>query len=508
MLARVDDDVLVPCLAKPKGHRCELDELRTGAHDAQDLHPETLRRTDNVVPPAHDGSTQSRTRTPTVTLRYLTSLELRTIMNITVVALGKIGLPLAVQFALKGHHVLGSDINPKVVDLVNAGQEPFPGEHELAAHLSEVVRSGHLRAVNNTQQAVRGSEVVVVVVPLFVNREGTPDFSHLDAATQDIGLGLQPGTLVSYETTLPVGTTRARFKPMLEKCSELLVGDGFDLVFSPERVLTGRVFQDLRRYPKLIGGIDGISGRRGAAFYEQVLDFDERPDLDRANGVWDLGSAEAAEMAKLAETTYRDVNIGLANQFARFAESHAIDVHAVIAASNSQPYSHIHTPGISVGGHCIPVYPRLYLWNDREATIVAAARQANAEMPAHAVELLRQILVDLDGLQVAVLGAAYRAGVKETAFSGVFDVVDAVRAHGAVPVVHDPLYTDDELAALGLDAYHLGDPVDAVVVQTDHRSYAEIGSEDLPGVRALVDGRRITDPSRWAGVARKVIGVG
>ena len=429
-------------------------------------------------------------------------------MKITVVALGKIGLPLAVQFASKGHHVLGSDINPQVVDLVNAGLEPFPGEDKLAEYLSGVVRSGHLRAVSDTEQAVRSSDVVVVVVPLFVNREGTPDFTPLDAATRAIGLGLQPGTLVSYETTLPVGTTRARFKPMLEKFSGLSAGDDFNLVFSPERVLTGRVFQDLRRYPKLIGGIDAGSGRRGTAFYEKVLDFDERPDLDRANGVWDLGTAEAAEMAKLAETTYRDVNIGLANQFARFAESHGIDVHAVIAASNSQPYSHIHTPGISVGGHCIPVYPRLYLWNDREATVVAAARQANAEMPAHAVELLRQLLVDLNGLRVAVLGAAYRAGVKETAFSGVFDVVDALRAHGALPTVHDPLYTDDELAALGLDAYHLGDPVDAVVVQTDHKHYAEIGSDDLPGARALVDGRRITDASRWTGVPRKVIGVG
>ena len=247
-------------------------------------------------------------------------------MKITVVALGKIGLPLAVQFASKGHHVVGSDINPKVVDLVNAGLEPFPGEDKLAEHLSGVVRSGHLRAVIDTEQAVRSSEVVVVVVPLFVNREGIPDFTPLDAATQAIGLGLQPGTLVSYETTLPVGTTRTRFKPMLEKFSGLLAGDGFNLVFSPERVLTGRVFQDLRRYPKLIGGIDEGSGRRGAAFYEKVLDFDERPDLDRANGVWNLGTAEAAEMAKLAETTYRDVNIGLANQFARFAESHGIEM--------------------------------------------------------------------------------------------------------------------------------------------------------------------------------------
>ena len=135
-------------------------------------------------------------------------------------------------------------------------------------------------------------------------------------------------------------------------------------MFSPERVLTGRVFADLRKYPKLVGGIDPESEKRGIEFYESVLDFDERDDLPKPNGVWPMGSAEAAEMAKLAETTYRDVNIGLANQFARFADKNGIDVYAVIEACNSQPYSHIHQPGIAVGGHCIPVYPRLYLHND------------------------------------------------------------------------------------------------------------------------------------------------
>ena len=166
---------------------------------------------------------------------------------------------------------------------------------------------------------------------------------------------------------------------MLEQGSGLVAGDGFHLVFSPERVLTGRVFADLRKYPKLVGGFSRGCEERGIAFYESVLDFDERTDLPRANGVWPMGSAEAAEMAKLAETTYRDVNIGLANQFAKFADKNGIDVYAVIEACNSQPYSHIHQPGIAVGGHCIPVYPRLYLHNDPDATIVAAAREANAE---------------------------------------------------------------------------------------------------------------------------------
>ncbi|WP_420033933.1 nucleotide sugar dehydrogenase [Streptomyces sp. cg28] len=426
-------------------------------------------------------------------------------MRICVVALGKIGLPLAVQFAAKGHEVLGTDVDERVVTLVNDGVEPFPGEHELDVRLKKAVADGRLSATTDTASAVAVSEAVVLVVPLFVDADGTPDFGWMDAATRDVARGLRPGTLVSYETTLPVGTTRTRWATMIEEISGLRAGRDFSLVFSPERVLTGRVFSDLRRYPKLVGGVDVASARAGVEFYESVLDFDVRDDLPRPNGVWDLGSAEAAELAKLAETTYRDVNIGLANQFARFADSAGIDVLKVIEACNSQPYSHIHQPGIAVGGHCIPVYPRMYLWNDPGASVVAAAREANAAMPGYAVTRLAEAYGELAGAEVLVLGAAYRGGVKETAFSGVFGVVGALRSAGAVPCVSDPLYSDEELAALGLTPY-AGQDVTAAVVQADHAEYRETGVADFPGVRVLVDGRRITDPARWPGVRRIVLG--
>lgn len=429
-------------------------------------------------------------------------------MRITVVGLGKIGLPLAVQFARSGHEVVGADIDPRVVTLVNSGHEPFPGEAHLQEYLQEVVEAGRLRATTSTPEAVAESDAVVVVVPLFVDEEARPDFAAMDAATEAIGRGLKPGTLVLYETTLPVGTTRTRWKPRLEEVSGLTEGRDFHLVFSPERVLTGRVFADLRKYPKLVGGLSDAGAARATEFYEAVLQFDARPDLPRGNGVWDLGSAEAAEMAKLAETTYRDVNIGLANQFAIFAAAHGIDVHQVIEASNSQPYSHIHRPGVAVGGHCIPVYPRLYLWNDPEATVVRAARQANAEMPEYTVALAEKAAGgSLAGTRVAVLGAAYRGGVKETAFSGVFGVVRAAEQRGAQVLVQDPMYSDPELATYGWQPYHLGEPVEVVIVQADHAEYADLSREDLPGVRVVVDGRRVLDPARFAGVTFRSIGV-
>ncbi|WP_229375224.1 nucleotide sugar dehydrogenase [Streptomyces spirodelae] len=414
---------------------------------------------------------------------------------------------MAVQFAAKGHLVTGADTDARVVASVNAGQVPFPGEAGLEERLAESVEAGRLSATTDTTEAVSGAEAVVVVVPLFVDERGTPDFRAMDAATRAVAAGLRGGALVSYETTLPVGTTRDRFAPMLAEGSGLLPERDFSLVFSPERVFTGRVFTDLRRYPKLVGGIGPHSAKDGVRFYESVLDFDVREELPKPNGVWDLGSAEAAELAKLAETTYRDVNIALANQFARFADRSGVDIEAVIDACNTQPYSHIHRPGIAVGGHCIPVYPRMYLWNDPEADVVRAARQTNEAMPEHAVDLLADAYGDLKGAEVLVLGAAYRGGVKETAFSGVFPTVRALRERGARPYVSDPLFEPHELADMGLRP-HTGQPVTAAVVHTDHAAYRELSADQLPGVRVLVDGRRITDPALWAGVRRVVIGDG
>jgi len=411
-------------------------------------------------------------------------------MRITVVGLGKIGLPLAVQYARKGYKVIGADINQATVDLVNSGTEPFPGEHRLQEYLKEVVSRGNFTATSDTPEAVSESDVVVVAVPLFVDEEAKPDFSAMDAAATAIGKGLTPSTLVCFETTVPIGTTRERLTPILEEQSGLRAGTDFFVVFSPERVFTGRVFADLRRYPKLVGGLDDASTERGVEFYRSVLDFDERADLNRSNGVWDMGSAEAAEFAKLAETTYRDVNIGLANQFAKHADKIGVDVYKVIEACNSQPYSHIHQPGVAVGGHCIPVYPRLYLWSDPEATIVQAARDVNLSMPTYAVDILELELGSLRGKAIAVLGVTYRGGVKEAAFSGVFPLVEILIQRGAKALVHDPMYTHSEILDFGWTPFVFGEPIDGAILQSDHDDYRLIVLEDLPGVQFLLDGRR------------------
>ncbi|MBV8956542.1 MAG: nucleotide sugar dehydrogenase [Solirubrobacterales bacterium] len=420
-------------------------------------------------------------------------------MRAVVVALGKIGLPIATKIALAGHEVTGTDIDSRVVDRVNRALEPFPGEAGLQDALERAVGEGRLRATTDTTAAVaEGADLIIAVPPLVVDDQARPDFRVLDSVVADIARGLRPGAVVSVETTLPVGTTRERIAPAMSELSGLEGERDFFTVHSPERVYSGRIFRDLDTYPKLVGGLSPEGERRAEELYGQFLDAEIRG----------MGSAEAAELTKLAETTYRDVNIALANEFARFADRTGIDIGKVIDAANSQPFSHVHRPGIAVGGHCIPVYPRFLLAGDPEARLPAAAREINQSMPAYAVELLEELLPDgLAGARVLILGVSYRGGVKEPAFSGAFGVARELERRGARPLASDPLYEPEELRALGFEPWDGGE-LDAAIVQADHAEYSRLTSSDLSGVRAIVDGRGVIDPARWttSGVRVRRIG--
>lgn len=409
-------------------------------------------------------------------------------MRVAVVGLGKIGLPLAVQISGKGHHVVGLDINPVAVAAILGGMAPFPGEPGLEDRIRAHLERGVFTATCDPASAVTGAEVVIVVVPLVVDAASRPDYGALDRATDSIAPHLMSKVLVSYETTLPIGTTRERFAPALELGSGRTVGVDLFVCHSPERVSSGRVFEDLRTYPKLVGGIDPESARRAVDFYGSALDFDERPDLARANGVWDLGSAEAAELAKLAETTYRDVNIAYANELAALAEERGLDIWSVIAACNSQPFSHIHQPGVAVGGHCIPVYPHFLLEGAPEARLPAVAREINSDGPRRCVERLSGALGGLRDTTVLIVGVTYRPGVKEHAFSGAFALRDALEEAGAFPVVHDPMYDAVELRSLGLVPWEPGQPCEGAIIHTppedDHGLIGPWSS-----LRAVLDGR-------------------
>lgn len=410
-------------------------------------------------------------------------------MKIAVIGLGKIGLPLAVQYASKGYATVGLDVNHETVDLINKGREPFPEEAELQVQLQAVVQNGLLTATIDALIAIGDADVIVVAVPLFVDQNGNADFRVIDSVTFSIGANMKKGALVCYETTLPVGTTKKRFTAKLQEVSGNQVGKDFYVVFSPERVLTGRIFSDLRKYPKIVGGVTPECATRGFDFYTNVLDFDDRQDLSKPNGVWIVGSADAAEFVKLAETTYRDVNIGLANQFAKYADEINVDIHDVIESANSQSYSHIHQPGISVGGHCIPIYPQFYLQNDPAATIVRSAREANWSMPKFFVEMLKRVDTNLKGKKVLVLGVTYRPNVKEVAFSGAFDVKEHLIALGTQPYFEDPLLTTEELSSYGFDSSEGQKDFNYAIIHTNHSIYGDFNFSQYPSIKYIIDGR-------------------
>jgi len=411
-------------------------------------------------------------------------------MKIAVIGMGKIGLPLAVQYAKKGNSVTGVDINSKTIELINQGLEPFPEEAYLGEYLKDVVSTQMLRATLDYSEAIKPADVIVVVVPLFVNEEAEPDFVQMDKATALIGANIKKGSLICYETTLPIGTTRTRFVPLLEKNSGMKVGIDFHVVFSPERVFTGRIFEDLRKYPKIVGGVTQTCAGKGVNFYSKVLAFDVRDDLAKPNGVWEVESTESAEFVKLAETTYRDVNIALANQFAIYADKIKVNIYEIIESANSQYFSHIHQPGISVGGHCIPVYPQFYLWGDTSATIVEEARTTNTYMPRYAVESMMNILGDLNGKNILVLGLSYRANVKESAFSGCFELNKELKNYGAKIEVIDPLFSDEEIMDSGLKSYSgKNTEVDGIIIHTNHMEFTSILKLPFPNCKAIIDGR-------------------
>ena len=234
-----------------------------------------------------------------------------------------------------------------------------------------------------------------------------------------------------------------------------------------------------------------------------MLDADVMPVRD----------AETAELSKLAETTYRDVNIALANQLAVYGGSRSVDVQQAFRAANSQPYSHLHRPGIGVGGHCIPVYPHFLLRDavDGELDLVRIGRSTNDGMADRSIDVLRTALGGLAGRRVLVLGAAYREDVKEMAMSSAIPIVERLHREGAHVLIHDPYFKPTELAGLEAEVADLDAPpaVDAIVVQAFHHQYRDLDWSRFRGLKAVFDGRGTVDPEpvRKAGARYLAVGL-
>jgi len=422
--------------------------------------------------------------------------------TVAVVGLGKIGLPLAAQYIRHGRTVIGCDINPQVVEGINAGQCHVHEEPGLEQEVAAAVASGMLRADTDTARATRQADVIVVIVPVVVSAEHQPDFRAIDSATRAVGEGLGPGKLVIYETTLPVGTTAERLRRILEDASGLVAGRDFLLAYSPERVSSGVIFRDLATYPKVVGGYDEASAEAAIAFYRSVLDAK----------VIRMASANDAEFVKLIETTYRDVNIALANEYARFADAHGLNVGAAIAAANTQPYSHIHSPGVGVGGHCIPVYPYFLMAGDDRVDLVLPreSRVVNDAMATYATERIEAALGSLSGQGVLLLGVAYRGNVRETAFTAARLLRDALEARGAQVYAHDPLYSDEEIEAMGYRPLKDDDIplIRAMIVQAHHQEYNSFDFSRFHRCELLFDGRQAFSPEKFEALGMRYLRLG
>jgi nucleotide sugar dehydrogenase len=414
---------------------------------------------------------------------------------VAVVGLGKIGLPLAVQFASKGLNVVGVDVSEKVVQLTSSGVAHFE-ESGMETLLSEAISSGKLHSTSSLQEAVRVANYVVVVVPLYVDSNGDSDFTNIDQTIAGVGKNLVLNTTIVIETTLPIGTTRTRFVPILEKESGLIAGKDFFVAFSPERVSSGTVFADFARYPKIVGGINAESTTRAIELYEEGFEFDTRSDLARPNGVWGMDSAEAAEFAKLAETTFRDVNIALANTFGNHAEELGVSYSAIREACNSQPFSMLHSAGISVGGHCIPVYPHMYMQSDKSAHLVELARNINKDSPARSVRQVAERLGGLQGRNILVSGLSYRTGVKEAAFSGAIELYQILLGLDANVHLVDELYDEEEVDNMGY-RFEADQTFDALIINSGSREFQISLLSKLSTEGIVLDGRSILQKSDW-----------
>ena len=421
-------------------------------------------------------------------------------MRACVIGLGKVGLPLAIQISSKGHVVMGCDINSSVVNMVNRGESPIAGEDGLDKALQGGVASGRLRATTDTAAAVRQADTVIVIVPALLTADRQADLTAVEAAARDVGRGLTRGTLVIFETTLPVGATRERLGPILGEMSGLQVGVDFLLAFSPERVSSGRALRDLATYPKVVGGVSAASGKAASKFYGEILDAE----------VITVASAETAELAKLMELTFRDVNIALANEFALCAQRAGVDIVQAILAANSQPYSAVHQPGVGVGGHCVPVNPWFLINGLGPAPMAKLARKVNDSMANEAVGLLRDELGGLEGRTLLILGLSYRGNVKESYHSAALLLVDALSVEGATILVHDPLFSDREIEDLGLRPTSLEPPpaVDAIVLQANHDQYKSLDLRSFVGCRTLLDGRNALSPAAVKASGLSYLGIG
>jgi len=342
--------------------------------------------------------------------------------KVCVLGLGYIGLPTASTFATHGLQVIGVDINPEVVQTLQNGglhiQEPG-----LRTLVQAALRSGNLSIRNQPQEA----DAFIIAVPTPFYEDKKADLRAVSAAAAAIAPYLRKGNLVVLESTSPPRTTMDVVAPLLEQ-SGLKSGIDFHLAYVPERVLPGQILRELIENARVIGGVDRASAEAGRELYRLFV-----------RGELILTDATTAEMVKLMENTYRDVNIAIANEFARLADRFGVDIWEAIALANRHPRVNILQPGIGVGGHCISVDPWFLVEAAPDlARLIRTARMVNDEQPAFVVDIIRRSVGDLRGVNVAALGLSYKADVDDVRESPAIAVCQQLLQAGAKVRAFEP----------------------------------------------------------------------
>ena len=346
--------------------------------------------------------------------------------TICVLGLGYIGLPTASTFATHGLKVVGVDVNPQIVNGLQNGHLHLyePGLRTL---VQAALRSGNLIVAQQPQPA--DAFIIAVPTPFYENKQA--DMRAVQSASEAIVPHLRKGNLVILESTSPPLTTVNLVAPILEK-SGLKAGEDFYLAYSPERVLPGQILRELIENARIIGGINPESAQAGRDLYSIFV-----------RGEIILTDATTAEMVKLMENTYRDVNIAIANEFSRLADRFGVDVWDAIRLANRHPRVNILSPGPGVGGHCISVDPWFLVEAAPDLTpLIRTARKVNDDQPHYVVQLAHQILGNLNGRRIAALGLAYKPNVDDLRESPAVEVVQLLQSAGAQVWAFEPYKTD------------------------------------------------------------------
>ncbi|MCK9524246.1 MAG: nucleotide sugar dehydrogenase, partial [Proteobacteria bacterium] len=330
-------------------------------------------------------------------------------IHIAVIGLGYVGLPLAVEKAKAGFKTIGFDIQQKRVDMVNRG-ENYIGD-VVQEDLASLVKNGMFKATTD-YSLIGQCDFIAICVPTPLDAYQQPNISYVESSVREIAKYLKKGSVVVLESTTYPGTTEELVKPLLEQGSGLVCGEDFYLGFSPERVDPGNLIYKTKNTPKVVGGIGKDATEVIAAMYRAVLSSD----------VHEVSSPAVAEMEKILENTYRNVNIGLVNELAQLCHKMGISIWEVIDAAKTKPYGfQAFYPGPGLGGHCIPLDPYYLSWKAREyefhTSMIESSMMINDRMPEYTVERASKILnrdkKALNGSKVLVLGVAYKQDIDD-----------------------------------------------------------------------------------------------